>query len=212
MAGQHEQPPRTRQGERHAVRIIIALHRNGLACFRRRDRDNAPMDDLPPATPFSSRPTGPNEASPAVKRRVGIAMICAGLIFFYGCFWMIQAHRRFVAQAKHAQGTVVRMVASSGSRHFTWVPQFTFQDKTGKQWQATSHDSNGLAPYHEGDPVEVLYLPQNPAGARIGDLTSSWGEPAALAFFGVFLFGIGCLVCRTTPFEITIGGPPRAPR
>ncbi len=139
-------------------------------------------------------------------------MICAGLLFFYGCLWMLQKHRQFVAQAKHARGTVVRMVASSGSRHFSWVPRFTFKDEMGKQWQATSHDSNGLAPYHEGDKVEVLYLPQDPANARIGDLTSSWGVITVLAFCGVFFAGIGSLVCRTTPFEITIGGPPRAAR
>ncbi len=164
------------------------------------------MDDLPPTSLSQPGPSGPTQLSPTGKRVVGIGMICAGLLFFGGSFWMIQGHRRFVAQAKHAQGTVVRMMANSGSRHLSWVPRFTFQDETGKQWQATSHDSNGLAPYHEGDTVDVLYLPQDPANARIGDLTSSWGEITVLAFCGVFFVGIGSLVCRATPLEIRIGG------
>ena len=133
-------------------------------------------------------------------------MICAGLLFFFGSLLMIETHWQFVAQAKHAQGRVVRLVSSSTGSHRSWVPRFSFQDATGKEWQATSHDANGLAPYHVGDPVDVLYLPQNPAGAKIGDLTSSWGSSAVLAFCGVFCFGVGCLVCRTKPFEIRIGG------
>ena len=170
------------------------------------------MDPFPPTDSEQPKWSDPKQTTPAGKRRTGIAMICAGLAVFYGCYSLIQAHRRFVARAKHARGTVVQMVAISGSRHYSWVPRFSFHDDTGKQWQVTSNDSNGLAPYHEGDPVEVFYLPQDPTSARIDDLTSSWGMIVGFAFVGVFFFGIGLLVCRTTPFEITIGGPPRSSR
>ena len=86
------------------------------------------------------------------------------------------------------------------------MPVFAFNDETGRQWRVTSRVGNGASPYHVGDTVMVFYAAQNPAVAQIGDISSTFGVTAVLAFCAVFCLVLGYLLSRATPFEITIGG------
>lgn len=114
---------------------------------------------------------------------VGVAMIAlAG--------WLYESTRTFVAQAHTAQGTVVDLARSGGSKP-TWRPKVRFELPDGEVIEFTGKVGSNPPSYQRGDRVEVLYLPEAPREAKIRDFLSLWFPATIVGGLGALFFLIG---------------------
>lgn len=118
----------------------------------------------------------------------------AGLGMLIGGFVRTQHTRQFIANAVTAQGTVVENILktstdSDGRSSWAYYPHVRYRIEDGRDLDFIS--STGASPpsYRVGQPVVVLYDPQDPAHASINSFGSLWGISLLLMGLGVFFTG-----------------------
>jgi len=109
---------------------------------------------------------------------LGIAFVVVGVACIVLALFLYQQGQAFSRIAKTATGTVIDMEtkrsssSSSGSTETTFAPVIKFVTSTGQTIQFTSSDSQNPPAYQIGDPVDVLYDPQNPNHAELPGSTN----------------------------------------
>jgi len=121
--------------------------------------------------------------------RIGLLIFALGLLFA-GLAWWAYAHQAaFAARAARAEGEVLELVRSRGSKSTTWRPRVRFQvDGVPHEFV----DSAGSSPpaFAQGERVTVLYEPGHPEDAMV----DSWvGRYLLCTILGGFA-ALGCLV------------------
>ncbi len=109
------------------------------------------------------------------------AIICLGISTY-----LFINTRKFVSTATKTKGTIVRLDPCEGSKGGTiYLPIFEFRTLDG-QVITVAHDSaQKPAQYQVGQSIDVLYNPENPQGAKIGNSTNLYMLPVILAVGGV---------------------------
>jgi len=88
---------------------------------------------------------------------------------------------QFLDQAASTQGTItalVPVIRSDNDRHTattTYAAQFSFTTPAGRSVTITSTSSSNPPGFDVGESVAILYLPNNPANARIDSFFQLWG-------------------------------------
>lgn len=131
-----------------------------------------------------------------VVRIVGSVFGVVGLGLLAGAGLAVQSTQSFLADAVSAPGTVQGLVArtstdSDGHRSTTYAPEVRFTTAEGRDITFVSATSSSPPDHQVGDAVEVLYRPQDPAGARIHDWFSLWGLPTILGGMGTVFTVVG---------------------
>jgi hypothetical protein len=94
-----------------------------------------------------------------------------------------------------AQGTVIELFDSlSGERGRRQAPVVHFNTADGRDITCTGTFVRFPAPYSVGDPVEVLYSPDDPSSAEIRDFESLWLLPFLMGGFGLCFVIVGAFV------------------
>ncbi len=119
-----------------------------------------------------------------------------GIGMLVGCGLFVISTREFLAVARSADGTVVRMEYSrSGFRTSvgSYYPIVRFHLPTGKTIEFRGWVGSNPPAYRRGESVRVLYDPTAPESAKIDSFFSLWFAPILLGFLGsVFgAFGVG---------------------
>ena len=112
--------------------------------------------------------------------------------------------RRFLTRAKATRGTVVHLVMRSstdsedGSISYAYYPIIKFMAQTGEDIEFESSSGSNPPMYTVGQPVEILYDPQDPHRAKIHSFFDLWlATTLFLGVGGVFtVVGLGLLVLR----------------
>ena len=99
--------------------------------------------------------------------------------------------RSFLKESLVANGTVIDLIASSGSDSITYKPMVEFKTINDQFITFTSSTSSNPPSYHTGEEVEVLYDPNNPNDAKISSFFSLWGLATVLFLMGSVFFSIG---------------------
>jgi hypothetical protein len=106
---------------------------------------------------------------------IALVFVAFGTLFAAIGVGMRRGHNRFKARAATATGTVTdlrsRSAGDSGSG-VVWVPVVKFTTADGRTVEAETSGGTNVKRHKPGQPIEVLYDPQQPADVRIPD----WGS------------------------------------
>lgn len=114
-----------------------------------------------------------------------------GLGMLLGAVYWIHSTRVFIDQAEIAQGEVIDLIASYSDGSTTYKPKVLFVDGRGKSITFITSFSSNPPAYSRGEQVEVLYLPAEPAKAKINGFFSLWGGASIIAIMGCVFLGVG---------------------
>jgi hypothetical protein len=121
----------------------------------------------------------------AVGVVIGIAV--GGLAALLGAAFVIQTYL-YVRKASRTRGKIVgnesRMVRSKSGAVRAFFPKFEFEDGRGQKHCVTSDSWSSHQLYSQGNEVEVMYDPANPADARIRTFEQLWLLPSMLIVLG----------------------------
>lgn len=122
--------------------------------------------------------------------RILFILVGAGLLALAAV--LFQHSRAFEANAVATEGVVVELVESRSDDSITYRPVVTFTTDEGTRVTFTSRAGSNPPVYSLGDPVEVLFDPDNPQNARLDGFFEAMG--AWLIFGGIgALFLVGGL-------------------
>jgi hypothetical protein len=115
-----------------------------------------------------------------------------GLGLLVGAAALTLSTRRFIATALHAPGVVTELVAvrDNDDGSFTYKPVVKFSAKDGVERTFTSSYSSRPPAYDVGEPVDVMFAPDDVDDARINGFGSLWLGPLILGGLGTLFAGI----------------------
>jgi hypothetical protein len=148
---------------------------------------------------------------------VGVALFLGGATAVAFAAADALAVRDFAAQAELAQGRVIDFVDSEitrrrhvapvrNSRNRVWrrvrrgqrvfsvtsvFPVIAFSTPDGREFEFEALVGGTTPDYQLGERVRVMYNPENPTEARIGETENLWGIPIVLGGFGLIVAAIG---------------------
>jgi hypothetical protein len=117
-----------------------------------------------------------------------IALLFVGLILLGIAFFLWTRTREFVASARQAKATVIRLVSDSEGAA---APVFKFTASNGDTIEKEDGVSSNPPEYQVGQVVDILYDASHPQSARIAKTTSLYFAPILLAVLGIIFMGIG---------------------
>jgi len=125
----------------------------------------------------------------------GWISVVIAIIGLTASFFLYRHAHNFVQSASHAQGTVTKMVESSGHNSGTvYCPVYSFKDSQGKQHEIYSSGGSYPPAYKVGDTVPVLYQSDKPDNAEIDSFDELWLFAAILAGFSIPPLVIGLVL------------------
>jgi hypothetical protein len=158
-------------------------------------------------------------AGKKINRVVHIASVVVGIALFLGGSTAVAfavadalAVQDFAAQAELTQGRVIDFVSAELSRRrrvaparnmvqrirrnqtvtITSVfPVIAFTTRDGREVEFEALVGGTTPDYELGEQVRVMYDPENPTEARIGETENLWGIPIVLGSFGLIAIAIG---------------------
>lgn len=125
------------------------------------------------------------------KRFVFLLNLTISLGTIVGALFWYQNTNSFIKQAVKAEGIVIDFVSDRRSSK----PVIRFKDAQDNTIEFTSSVGTNPPRYNIGQPVSVLYLPQEPKNAAIDDFLSLWSGQLVMGTFGI-LFAISLLFLR----------------
>lgn len=108
-----------------------------------------------------------------------------GIVFLACAFFTYRDASDFLVRAEKTEGTVV----SPGTRKY--LPIFSFTDQNGRLVKFCPSVTNPSIKYTVGQKISVLYLPDNPRGAKCDRFDEIWGRTTFCIGFGSVFFLIG---------------------
>ncbi|MFZ2490423.1 MAG: DUF3592 domain-containing protein [Thermoanaerobaculia bacterium] len=128
----------------------------------------------------------------------GIILLLLGAAALTGSWFWVGKRFAYLERASSAEGVVVEMVRSSGSKGTTWAPVIEFTP--AGEWGAVRfrHKASSSNPsWRVGDRTPVLYDPERPQDAMVD---YGWGNramPFIPAVIGTLLVFLGTLSLRS---------------
>jgi Protein of unknown function (DUF3592) len=126
---------------------------------------------------------------------IGIVFSLVGLLLAaIGIFIWIRT-RAFISTAQEVKGTVIRMVASSGSEGGTvYAPVFKFTTMQGQVIEVEERIASNPPEFKTGQVVDILYDPQDPNRARVKKWFNLYFVPLLLGGMGLIFGCIGVVM------------------
>lgn len=119
-----------------------------------------------------------------------------GLLLLTICTVNISQTRAFLAEAETATGTVIELVKrrsrdSDGRATDYYYPVVEFTALNGDLYQFESQTGSSPPNVQVGEPVEIIYDPENIKDARIRGFFSLWGFAFILGLVGTIFILVG---------------------
>ena len=126
---------------------------------------------------------------------VALAFAAFGVLFISIGIGMSRNLNRFRGRASRAAATVtdVRARSAGTSGGLVWVPVVRFTTPGGRTVEAETGSGTNLERHQPGQPLEVLYDPDNPTDVRVPGGGTTFIPVAFIAMGGIFAL-IGLLV------------------
>jgi len=99
--------------------------------------------------------------------------------------------RAFVAEAVHADGTVIALVRHARSESNAVAPIVRFATADGEAIEFRSDTASDPPSYTRGERVGVLYRPLAPHDARVDDFLTLWASSVLFGAIGAIFFCTG---------------------
>ena len=117
-----------------------------------------------------------------------------GALLIVGAVFLVVRTGTLIATGVRTRGKVVDLASSNSSDGASvFRPVVTFEVR-GEQHTFTSSHGSKPAGYDVGDQVGVIYLPDDPAYARIDSFGSLWLGATIAGSLGLFFGGIAWLI------------------
>jgi Protein of unknown function (DUF3592) len=189
------------------VAIVLAIAFVAHRLWRRMRTLFAKMQSAAVPDHWSSLPIKPAESLGAMpslthtpisthskSRRAGVVFVTLGLGVFALDYWQT----RGLLELRHGIRTsgIVTQLSKGATGRNADTFLFPVVQYIGQDGLVRFHDRIGArpSPFKVGDTVQVVYLPGEPATARIDRGLSNWGPLGALAAMGTMLTGLGLFV------------------
>lgn len=121
---------------------------------------------------------------------IALVFVAFGALFASIGVRMQRAQGRFTARAARATGTVTdlrpRSPGDTGSG-VIWVPVVRFTTADGRTVEAETSGGSNVKRHKPGQPIEVLYDPQQPADVRVPDRGSGFIHGMFIAMGAAFV-------------------------
>lgn len=127
---------------------------------------------------------------PPSARTVGFGFFAGGGLFLCLGTYLLFDAAVFASSAVPTDGVVTKMESAPEGR---CAPMVRY-DVESRDYTFTSRVSSNPPRYAVGDPVRVLYQPDNHAVARIGTFEALWMIPLTSATFGAIFLALGAIV------------------
>lgn len=116
--------------------------------------------------------------------------------FLAGAFFWYQSTNIFIDNAVSTEGIVIDLELSRSNDSSAYYPILSFVDSHGNEIRFRSSSGRNPPSYSVGEPVEILYLPEDPHDASINSFFSLWGGAVIMGFLGgvFFLIGAGIMI------------------
>ena len=145
----------------------------------------------PPAVNNNALPIRPDGASSpqapgsfaAPLRFVRWGSLVLGLVFIAASGILALSSQDFASRALPAEGTVVRLTERDGS----YTPIFRFRTHDGRDVEVIHSVSSNPPMWRAGQPLRLLYDPQDPQSAIPDSWTSIWLFPLIFGVVGLNL-------------------------
>jgi hypothetical protein len=104
----------------------------------------------------------------------------------------------FLFRAVSAKGTVVSLlpVPNQEDGALNYAPEFNFTAEDGHTYTVTSSVASNRPGFTVGQDIRVLYIKNDPAGAKLEHLWQLWFVTILCAGLGMFFSGAGYLLLR----------------
>lgn len=132
-----------------------------------------------------------------VFRLIGAIFFLIGLGFLIGSGIAFLSTKSFIRTAIETEGVVIELEYresrdSDGSISRAYYPVVEFTPEgAGERIRFTSNTGSNPPAYREGDPIAVLYQPNNYYKVRIKSFFGLWGLSVIFLFMGAVFGGIG---------------------
>jgi hypothetical protein len=158
------------------------------------------------------------------SRILGLLSVLPIIALLFVAIYLYHSAKGFMGRAVSCQGKVVEMRSTQNSQNGTttteYAPVYTFTDSAGVTHRGESDTYSNPPSYSVGDPIALLYDPNNPQDVRINSFWSLWlGTFLSFALTIPFIFTT-VLFLFLVPFTIrrvwpesssTPGVPPALP-
>jgi len=112
---------------------------------------------------------------------LGIGLLTGSLLIY-------RSTSSFLAEATHAEGTVVKLMESHSDNSTTYRPVVCFSDLNGNETVFVSSTGSYPPSYTKGEKVDVLYPKNRPQNAIINSFFSIWGGTVIIGGLGGVFF------------------------
>jgi hypothetical protein len=126
---------------------------------------------------------------------LGLPLLCVGaraLVFSPICFVRTSS---FIRRSVEVGGEVIRLEHSTDkgtTSYESYAPVFSFTASNGEKYAVTSEISSSPADLSIGEPVRVIYDPNDPRSARIHTFFQTWGTVFVSGLIGMGFVAFGC--------------------
>ncbi len=133
----------------------------------------------------------PQEANPKKVAIFGAIFLAVSLTMLGIAGFLVWKTSHFLDRAVSAQGTITALVRNKNRQATTtYAAQFSFTTPAKQAVTITSTSSSNPPEFEVGESVAVLYLPNNPADARIDSFFQLWGASSIVGGIGTVFLAI----------------------
>ena len=133
----------------------------------------------------------PQAANPKKVAFFGAIFLAVSLTMLGIAGFLVWKTSRFLDRAVSTQGTITALVpVIRPNQRRTYAAQFSFTTPAKQAVTITSTSSSNPPEFEVGESVAVLYLPNNPADARIDSFFQLWGASSIVGGIGTVFLAI----------------------
>lgn len=135
-------------------------------------------------------------------RIIGVLFILFSILPLGICTYCYMSTNSFLKTAEKTHGTVLDVVERRTSDGTMYYPVYSFVDVYGTEHKIYSKSGSYPPRYDVGDPISILYDPENPKEIKMDSFVSLWMGSIVAGVLGIIPFFIGALLLFVVPIII----------
>jgi uncharacterized Tic20 family protein len=135
-------------------------------------------------------------------RIIGVLFILFSILPLGICTYCTMSTRNFLNKAEKTHGTVLEIVERRTSDGTMYYPVYSFVDIYGTEHKIYSKSGSYPPRYDVGDPISILYDPENPKEIKMDSFVSLWMGTIVAGVLGIIPFLIGAVFLLVVPIII----------
>jgi uncharacterized Tic20 family protein len=135
-------------------------------------------------------------------RIIGVLFILFSILPLGICTYCTMSTRNFLNKAEKTHGTVLEIVERRTSDGTMYYPVYSFVDIYGTEHKIYSKSGSYPPRYEVGDPISILYDPENPKEIKMDSFVSLWMGTIVAGVLGIIPFLIGAVFLLVVPIII----------